>query len=102
MFNLGLYYGTCNGYGGDRDYTNVFKWLAKASAQGHRRAMNNLGLCWKHGWGCDQNQTTAFEWFKKSAQLGDKYAQDNLNGNEESHTSKRRKTEASDSDDELL
>ena len=72
--------------------------------------MNNLGGCYSYGHGCVQNKTTAFEWYTKSAQLGCKNAQDNLNsaalganGNEQSHTSKRRKTEASaSSDDELL
>jgi TPR repeat protein len=120
MFNLGYCYG--NGHGCDQDRTTAFKWFTKASAQGDTCAMNNLGLCWMNGWGCDQNQTTAFEWYKKSAQLGDKDAQDKLNsrmfspnpaalganGNEQSHTSKRRQPDSStstctsDSDDDLL
>ena len=118
MSNLGCCYAA--GHGCDQDYTTAFKWFTKASAQGDTCAMNNLGLCWMNGWGCDQNQTTAFEWYKKSAQLGDKDAQDKLNsrmfspnpaalganGNEQSHTSKRRQpdssTSTSDSDDDLL
>ena len=100
MFNLGLHY--AEGHGCDQDYTTAFKWYTKASAQGHSAAMFCLGNCYDNGYPCDQNDEKAFEWYEKSAQLGDKYAQDNLNGIDESHTSKRRKTEASDSDDELL
>ena len=87
-----------------QNYTKAFQWYTQSADLGNSDAMNNLGICYEDGQGCVQNMTTAIEWYKKSAQLGCIQA---INRNEQLHTSKRRKTEAStgtsdsDSDNDL-
>jgi TPR repeat protein len=68
QFQLGLRYFT--GKGMKQDTSTGMKWLGKAAAQGHGRAMLVIGSIYEEGdsaTGIKQDFAKAAEWYKKSA-----------------------------------
>ena len=61
-----------------QDYKLAVEWFAKAAAQGHADAQNNLGICYKRGEGAAQDYKLAVEWYAKAAAHGLTIAQYNL------------------------
>jgi len=62
----------------EKDYAKAVELFDKAAAQGHARAMYNLGICYYDGHGVDVDLKTAAEWYEKAAALGHVKAQFNI------------------------
>ena len=58
-------------------------WYAKAAAQGHAEAQNNLAARYATGTGVKQNIATAKYWYAKAAAQGNDSARRTLAGLEE-------------------
>lgn len=54
----------------EKKYEDALPWYAKASAQGHALATNNLAYLYDLGLGVPQDRQTGFELYSKAADLG--------------------------------
>jgi hypothetical protein len=64
--------------GGAPDYAQAAGWYQKAAAQGHPRAMMNLGFLYEQGRGVKQDMAAALALYRKAAGLGDLIMLDEL------------------------
>lgn len=77
LCRLGWCYYTA--YGGvAQDLAYAAELFARAAAQGHPAAQNNLGLCCEHGRGVKKDLAAAIEWYRKAAARGNPDAIGNL------------------------
>ncbi|KAL0220010.1 hypothetical protein P9112_005663 [Eukaryota sp. TZLM1-RC] len=56
----------------------AIRFITRAAEQGHGRAANSLGLCYRDGHGVGQDLISAERWFKKAVQAGYPDARKNL------------------------
>jgi len=61
----------------DKHSAEGIQWMKKAAEQGHARAQNELGLCYRDGDGVKQSTVEALGWLRKAAEQGNKIAQQN-------------------------
>lgn len=63
----GLAYMYANGLGIERDYCQAINWFKKATNNGGKEAIFNLGICYHNGWGVEKNIKKANYYFHLAA-----------------------------------
>ncbi len=56
------------GWFGDRNYAEAWKWYKKSAAKGNPDAQNSLGQMYEDGEGVKQNYVLAAKWYRKAAE----------------------------------
>ena len=57
------------------DYERATYWFDLSAKQGHKVALNNLGISYKDGYGVNKDLVKATEYIRKSAEMGEAIAQ---------------------------
>lgn len=57
------------------DYERAAYWFDLSAKQGHKTALNSLGICYKYGYGVNKDLVKATEYIRKSAEMGYAIAQ---------------------------
>ena len=57
------------------DYERAAYWFYLSAKQGHKIALNNLGISYKNGYGVNKDLVKATEYIRKSAEMGEAIAQ---------------------------
>lgn len=57
------------------DYERAAYWFYLSAKQGHKIALNNLGISYKNGYGVNKDLVKATEYIRKSAEMGYAHAQ---------------------------
>ena len=61
--------------GEEVDLNRAAYWYTLSANQGHKKALNNLGIAYKNGYGVKKDLVKATEYIRKSAEMGDALAQ---------------------------
>ena len=63
--------------GEEVDLSRAAYWYTLSANQGHKKALNNLGIAYKKGYGVKKDLVKATEYIRKSAEMGNALAQRN-------------------------
>lgn len=73
---LGIIYE--DGYLGEKNFKEAFKWYSRAAEQGYLPAQTNLGIMYNEGKGTEKDMNQALRWYASAAQRGNEAAQTHL------------------------